>query len=305
MSENSGLEKIVSLERLAQFWKKFRVGEQYDEDSAQGEIFNDYVNNVASGSNSHAEGYYTIASGDYSHAEGAGIRGYMIISGEANATTYTYSIWEGAISTDFQLIYNNNFYTIISYDLTNKTITLDRTLSSSAITDATISMFLSGSNTTASGHCSHAEGSATVASGYGSHAEGCYAYTTGTATHAEGAFTRATGYASHAEGYGTKAFGNYSHAEGFSTIASGSYSHVQGQYNIEDTENKYAHIIGNGTHNQGSNAHTIDWEGNAWFAGDIYVGGTSQDDPAAKKLREYTVEEVQNLWNSIVVEEQE
>ena len=33
-----------------------------------------------------------------------------------------------------------------------------------------------------------------------------------------------------------------------------------------------------------SNAHTLDWDGNAWFAGDVYIGGTGQDDPNAVKL---------------------
>jgi hypothetical protein len=48
---------------------------------------------------------------------------------------------------------------------------------------------------------------------------------------------------------------------------------------------KYAHIVGNGWGNGSrSNAHTLDWDGNAWFAGDVYVGGTGQDDPNAKKL---------------------
>lgn len=47
--------------------------------------------------------------------------------------------------------------------------------------------------------------------------------------------------------------------------------HVQGKYNIKDTEEKYAHIVGNGTYNYQtyspaeSNAHTLDWEGNAWY----------------------------------------
>ena len=39
-------------------------------DGINGEIFNDYQDNIASGDYSHAEGYYTSASGDYSHAEG-------------------------------------------------------------------------------------------------------------------------------------------------------------------------------------------------------------------------------------------
>jgi hypothetical protein len=37
---------------------------------------------------------------------------------------------------------------------------------------------------------------------------------------------------------------------------------------------KYAHIVGNGTStSKRSNAHTLDWEGNAWFAGKITKGG--------------------------------
>ena len=48
---------------------------------------------------------------------------------------------------------------------------------------------------------------------------------------------------------------------------------MQGKYNINDVDDKYAHIVGNGTSNERSNAHTIDWNGNAWFAGDAYVGG--------------------------------
>ena len=48
-------------------------------------------------------------------------------------------------------------------------------------------------------------------------------------------------------------------------------------YADSDAEGKYAHIVGNGTgENDRSNAHTLDWEGNAWFAGDVYVGGSSQ-----------------------------
>lgn len=82
---------------------------------------------------------------------------------------------------------------------------------------------------------------------------------------------------SHAENYGTTN-GHYSHAEGLQTVASSDYQHVQGQYNIEDAENKYAHIVGNGEYNARSNAHTLDWDGNAWFSGNVFVGGTEQDD---------------------------
>jgi hypothetical protein len=79
-------------------------------------------------------------------------------------------------------------------------------------------------------------------------------------------------------GFSGVASGSSSLAEGFCTIAKGNYQHVQGKNNIEDGLNRYAHIVGNGDLETRSNAHTVDWDGNAWFAGDIYVGGTSQDD---------------------------
>lgn len=61
---------------------------------------------------------------------------------------------------------------------------------------------------------------------------------------------------------GTAATGSYSHAEGFYTIASGSYQHVQGKFNVEDSDSKYAFIVGNGTdENNRSNAIAIDWDG--------------------------------------------
>ena len=142
-----------------------------------------------------------------------------------------------------------------------------------------------GGSTTASGRYSHAEGLETHATGDHSHAEGSNSNASGDYSHAEGVFTAASGDGSHAEGTDTIASGYISHAEGGATIASGKYQHVQGQFNIEDTNNKYAHIVGNGEDSENrSNAHTLDWDGNAWFAGDVYVGGTSQDDENATKL---------------------
>ena len=86
------------------------------------------------------------------------------------------------------------------------------------------------------------------------------------------------------EGSGTTASGNHSHAEGAYTIAQGDSQHVQGKYNIADTTS--AHIVGNGDNTTQSNAHTIDWSGNAWFAGDVYTGSTSgtNKDSGSKKL---------------------
>lgn len=119
------------------------------------------------------------------------------------------------------------------------------------------------------GDSAFAEGSDTKASGSASHAEGYGTTASGSMSHAEGNSTEASGNYSHAEGYSTTAFGNYSHAEGLSTKASSGYQHVQGKYNIANSSNNiYADIIGNGsTNNKRSNAATVDWKGNAWYAG--------------------------------------
>ena len=143
-----------------------------------------------------------------------------------------------------------------------------------------------GSRTTASGNCSHSEGSSTTASGTASHAEGSSTTASGTSSHTEGTGTTASGNLSHAEGEFTSASGYASHAEGCHTKASSDYQHVQGQYNIEDTENRYLHIVGNGGADTArSNAHTLDWNGNAWYAGKVTVGAapTEDMDVATKK----------------------
>ena len=134
---------------------------------------------------------------------------------------------------------------------------------------------------------SHAEGDSTTASGNDSHAEGFNTRASGDKSHAEGLRTIASGDYSHAEGNYSTASGSSSHAEGYLTTASGTNSHVQGKYNIEDNSNVYADIIGNGTSDTArSNAATVDWNGNAWFAGDVYTGSTSgtNKDDGSKKL---------------------
>ena len=123
---------------------------------------------------------------------------------------------------------------------------------------------------TASGEASHAEGMATTASGKYSHAEGKETKAEGYQSHSEGFKTTAKGDHSHTEGSLTSATRTAAHAEGLWTIASSAYQHVQGQYNIEDTTGTYAHIVGNGTKEAfRSNAHTLDWNGNAWYAGTV------------------------------------
>ena len=114
--------------------------------------------------------------------------------------------------------------------------------------------------------------------GTGSSAIGYDVEASGYASHAEGNKTTASGDYSHAEGDYTTASGASSHAEGDSTIASGENQHVQGRYNIVDNNNKYAHIVGNGNSSTDSNAHTLDWEGNGWYAGKLSQEGTPTED---------------------------
>lgn len=149
--------------------------------------------------------------------------------------------------------------------------------------------------TTASGNETHAEGLSTVASGTAGHAEGCGSRATASYSHASGWYSYARGYASTATGYNTDALGRYSFTSGVQSAANNDaaaaigcgtradspYQFASGKYNARDFFTKYAHIIGNGTDDYTrSNAYTLDWEGNGWFAGDVYVhsnSGTNQD----------------------------
>ena len=221
------------------------------------EVFNNYDENIASGKYSHAEGYQTMAKGSYAHAEGYGTFANAAAAhaeGYDTKATARYAHAEGASTTAS----GNNSHA-------------------------------EGNSTTASGHYSHAEGNFTTAAGGYSHAEGNYAQTgeNGTYAHAEGSYTKATKTGAHAEGNYTEANGAFSHTEGYYTKAESMYQHVRGKYNIADDAGIYATIIGNGDANSNrKNIHTFDWNGNAWFAGDIYIGSTSgtDKDEGSKKL---------------------
>lgn len=142
--------------------------------------------------------------------------------------------------------------------------------------------YAEGFGNTASGNYSHAEGSNTIAMAPNSHAEGCYTtagkyennVTSGSYAHAEGAHTIASGSYGHAEGGYTQAIGDYSHAQNLSTLASSEAQTAIGAYNIEDTNDTYAFIIGNGDGNDArSNALTVAWNGKIETAGGIEADG--------------------------------
>ncbi len=120
-------------------------------------------------------------------------------------------------------------------------------------------------------------GTDSFAEGYNNTASGNY-------SHAEGNGTTASNLCAHAEGTSSIASGNTSHAEGWSTIASDTCQHVQGKFNVEDTNGKYADIVGGGSSTARANIETTSWQGVKWLKSDVRCGGNSQDDANAISL---------------------
>ena len=244
---------------------------------------------TASGENSHAEGHSTEATGKYSHAEG---------NSTNKACNYIYDEDNNLKDNDAIINeWNINKFSLAKGDSAHvegkDNLALGNRSHAEGINTFALGIgsHAEGCETktgkfdefdnyiTGTGTYAHAEGYMSRASGNNSHAEGDVSHAEGESSHAEGYSTIASGYCSHAEGFMTIANGENSHAEGSETVASGTNQHVEGQFNEEDTENRYAHIVGNGTDDDNrSNAHTLDWDGNAWFAGNVLVGGNSQDD---------------------------
>ena len=162
-----------------------------------------------------------------------------------------------------------------------------------------------GYKTYANGNYSHAEGKSTEAFGQGSHTEG-YNENYSASVSARGAGSHIEGYASsqtavyaqnsgiHIEGYTSNSVTRWgygkgahiegwntltntgtdaAHVEGYYTIADAAYHHIEGKYNLQDGDAMYQHIAGNGTSSNRSNSHTLDWQGNAVFAGTVSNSG--------------------------------
>ena len=215
----------------------------------------------AKGTCSHSEGNYTLALGNYSHAEGGSSAvSPIILSGKAATTIYTTAA-TGNIKIGSTIWYNGLLYSVTAV-VANTSITLDRTLSSDTALE-NVSVYFYNSSA-------------------------------------------AIGEHSHAENVSV-ARGDFSHSEGLQTIAKNRSQHVEGEFNIEDTstsssanKGKYLHIAGNGTSETArSNAYTLDWSGNAWFKGDVYIKGTNQTTGSKKLATEEYVEVNGGKINSI------
>lgn len=221
----------------------------------------------AIGVNSHAEGGGTTASGYCSHAEGGG----------TTASGYQSHAEGGMVTASGGNAHAEGISTTAS--------------GSNAHAE--------GASTTASGGNSHAEGAATVAVGSQSHAEGAQSIASGEQSHAEGTCTLAAGSSSHVSG-------TYNIADSYANWpewVSGTSYEVGDKVKITTTSNNttiivgyicktantdttfttsnwqnqydkmnYAEIVGNGTTTERSNARALDWDGNEYLSGNLYIG---------------------------------
>lgn len=270
-------------------------------------------NNVACGSYSLAAGYNSYAFGTNSTTLGRGLLVNMKLTGDANATSYKVSNADFGFLLDYripgQVIYcpsTKTYAKIISQNLTTATITLDKTLSDSALSSVAAIMpvgatygtaaFSTGYESTASGNYSFAGGYRTLASGSYSFTHGYWTNASGQHAFAVGDANVASGSSSFAEGEYTYATAKNAHAEGSGTYASSANQHVAGKYNIIDQDGTYAYITGNGTVETRANIHTLDWNGNVWFKGNVYVGGNDQ--ASGSKLA--TVADINTALSSVL-----
>ena len=160
-----------------------------------------------------------------------------------------------------------------------------------------------GSNNTVTSSFSHAEGGSNSVRGNVAHAEGNSTQAINLASHSEGMGTIASGHSSHAEGYHTIGYGMSIHVSGRNNVPD-SASHSQwisgSAYAVGDiviydnafrkcyvansdtefdeakwrwqTEDTVAEIVGNGTWtSERSNARLLDWNGNEYLNGMLYV----------------------------------
>lgn len=269
--ENSLTEGLVRTAQYILIDSPFRAENYYEghncpEDGyiPRGAKVQKVTGSTASGECAHAEGCGTLASSKRSHAQN-----YRTVASGESAHA------EGGLTTASGVYAHSEGF---------------KTVASGYVSHA------EGREAVASNNYAHAEGYQTTASGYHSHSEGESTTASGQDTHAEGRATKASGHYSHAQGWQTESRGQYSHSEGRGTIAVTNGQHVQGTWNVEDTEGVFAHVLGNGTSDTNrSNAHTIDWSGNAWFAGKVTVTSNATED-----MDLVTLEQLNNVKSKLI-----
>lgn len=174
-----------------------------------GEIFNDYENNTASGSLSHAEGFDCHAIGEQSHAEGNS----NISNGHCSHTEGVGNETNG-----------ENSHAEGSYNYTSG-----------------YNSHAEGRNNTADGHNSHVEGLDNEVTGESSHVEGDGNICDAKCSHVEGTRNTARGNSSHVEGTSNISTIDNQHVEGQYSKESNSI-HIVG-IGTSGTSRKNAHEI--------------------------------------------------------------
>ena len=116
-------------------------------------------------------------------------------------------------------------------------------------------------------------------SGCANYAESYFGSQDGCGGTLTGKYGRTSGAYNVARGYACEARGRYTIADGSHGNVSGRPQETFGQFNIPDDTQKYMAIGGNGTDNEHrSNAYMLDYDGNAYFSGNVKIGGTPSDD---------------------------
>lgn len=232
----------------------------------------------------HAEGSMSVAAGHSSHAEGYHLRQTILLSGEANATQYTYSSTQGAtIEVGNMILCSHIIATVTAVE--NNVITVNTSFKE-ALTSETAYLY-----TDYAGNSSHIEGAKT-------HAPTSYAHAQGYNTVAIGAISDVSGQ------YNIKdtMFPNWTASTlyqvgdkvrfeetGLECIeANSDATFTIAHWKIVNYTSPNAVIVGNGTSSSArSNAYALDWDGNGHYMGDVYVGANA-DSSGGTKLAKIT-----------------
>ena len=212
-----------------------------------------YVN--AFGTGSHAEGYSTLAVGEYSHAEGYDTSANGDNSRAEGVGTIANTFAE-SVSGTYNLIVDQALYNIV------RTSKVESMSSSTAVYIHTNEPTLN--QTTGSFNIEE-----TTQSNFSSLQVGdFYSYNISPGLESY--------YIVQSTPYYDTSTSQYKASITVCSIESSTTSKGQ-----------YVNVIGNGESSTSrSNAHTLDWDGNAWFSGDVYTGSTSgtNKDEGSKKL---------------------
>jgi hypothetical protein len=295
--------------------------------SEGGEILNDYTNNKAVGTNSIAMNSNNVA----------GLRGYKIlrvdtasnalvldsIYGLEVGDVVSYSIFDSAAG-GWRPGIDNNIIAEVNTILNRITLTnaIDGVYDGITV-ESRLAYRLSvrekpwlGTDTVsarafAAGRDSIASGDGSAVFGRNNKAKGDYSLVlgrngavTGEASFAANVSNTVEADAAYADGWGNyvKKTATGAHAGGNGTIATTPFSRVGGTFNKEDTEQKYLEIIGNGSSNSSrGNARTLDKQGNAWYAGEVYVGSTRDKLQTERDTHEALVLDMQFIKGNTVL----